>query len=362
MSSIRLLAVAVSLGLVAIGCSSDPEESATAVPTVTASPAAQPTPTPTPTPSVPAPSASPSPAASPLAAPPSVDSPAGSSAAVLTEQLAGLEHPKSGGSCPVGEIGGSTIVDCAAVEAPGGAVAVIVEELPDTRHIATMLRLDEDDDLWLPVAFSEHYGFTVPDSPWVSISLRPVQNLFSGDVIVVEGLIGGSGAVTAWDIVGWPAGDGLPRVIAPFPAVGQASLVVAGGAARLDVANFSDGAPQCCPELHDLRIVNLATGEGRRWEELPSDQAAPIVAAFELYHHWIRDDEASAAEWATNGVIDELWPAPVFDVHQLLDTQCVPTPEHFRCSFQNEGGTRHFLVAPGGVHGYEVVGLIGLGD
>ncbi|MDX1511493.1 MAG: hypothetical protein R3249_09115 [Nitriliruptorales bacterium] len=225
-----------------------------------------------------------------------------------------------------------------------------------------MLRLDEDDDLWLPVAFSEHYGFTVPDSPWVSISLRPVQNLFAGDLIVVEGLVGGSGAVTAWDIVGWPSGDSLPRVVAPFPAVGQASLAVAAGAARLTVANFSDGAPQCCPDLHDLRLVNLTTGDGRLWEELSSTQTVPIVAAFELYHAWVRDDQAGAAEWATNDVIAELWPAPMFDVHQLLDTQCLPTPEHFQCSLQNEGGTRHFLVAPGGVHGYEVVGLIGLGD
>lgn len=357
----RCIVVATTAALVAAGCSGDPELVApTVVATVSEGPTA-PTPSETPaqtTEPVPSPTAS----STPLVPPPSTGGPVSDTPAILTEELAGLEHPKSGGSCPVAEVGGGVIVDCAAVQAPGGSVAVIVEELADTRHIATLLRLDDDQDLWLPVAFSEHYGFTVPNSPWVAVTLQPVQNLFSGDMILVEGVVGGSGAVTGWDVVAWPSGKSSPHVIAAFAPEGQVSLRIAGGAVYQTIANHSDGAPNCCPNLQDRRLINLAEGFGRIWEELPNDQVPPIVAAFELYQRWVNDDEVGAAAWATSEVIDELWPAPLFDVHQVVGTECVPMAEAFQCSFQNEAGVRHFLVAPGGLNGYEVVGLIGTGD
>lgn len=365
----RLVAVLAVLALTLTACGrgdgEDPEVALTAVP---AADAASPTPTVSATEATPTPTASPTttpePAPSPTPTEPDIVPPASTTTA-LTASGAYLQ-PSPGGlalanddnvACPLVPHEELIVVECVVAEGPGGVFAVAIVEYAETRQARLYAYVDGADE-WRPVAAGPEYGPDAPD--YVSFTPTVTWWTFAWNVVLLEGLVGGSGAVSGFDVVTWEAGEPDPTVLGHLPERPGTYLQPVAGTLVVSNPNHSDGAPNCCPTMHDLRVVDLGAGTVRLWAEIPVDEVVPEVAALRYYVHRIQG-EATAAEYATASVAAMTWPTPGPDTH-LAIVPCVPDGDVMRCTLQNEAGVNHLLVAPGGAWGWRVVEVESFAD
>ena len=269
MRSVRFFGVVMSLAVVLAGCSpDDPEPQSSGSPTVsapasvtpsvspsataTAKPTAKPTtakPTPKPTPTV-----SKTPTPTPAPTPPKPTTPPGT---VMTTKGAYLQlsedenltTPDPENGCEVHDPD-LTQVSCGVVTMAGGIATWVAGYEKNTlpgeseprRTVRIYRRLANGTDSMVYV------GFGKPGT-WGDTEAR-VGSLTgqANDSLVVIVTMRGSGTYAGFDVLTWRAGAPAPKLRAHWPEGSHAQIYVRSrGYISMYVADYSDGAPNCCP-------------------------------------------------------------------------------------------------------------------
>lgn len=262
----RAFVVTVALGAALAACSPDadpqaqptttssPSVSPTVPPTISATPSATKKPKPTVSPK-PKPTASPKPSLSPTPTPtPSPTTPPGR---ILTAQGAYLQvsedenltNPDPENGCEVHDPDLDQ-VSCGVVTMAGGIVTWVTgyeqHNLPGEseprRVIRIYKRLANGTDSMTHVAFGE-------PGVWGDAVAKPGRLTGqANDSLVVIVTFRGSGTYAGYDVLTWRAGGSGPRLRAHHPGGSHAQIYVrTRGYISTYIADYSDGAPNCCP-------------------------------------------------------------------------------------------------------------------
>ncbi len=244
--------------------------------------------------------------------------------------------------CPVIP-SGADFSACAASEAPGGWIAVV--ERPSAgsgEYRSSVLALEGGrfQEIWA----TDVYGEPIGDSPE---RIRPSGTdwEFAGDVVVAEVDLGGSGAFRAHELIAWAPGEPFPTVVAvTSPRPGARASLQAGVMLLVSVSDEGD-APLATPEAHEVAVIDPRTGAIRRTTR-PAGERTPEEAAVGLYQAWLTDDRTAARDFATEDVIDEVFPHPGggLDDHLLTGLGCRQAEGGHRCILEHFGGGRTWRV------------------
>lgn len=244
---------------------------------------------------------------------------------------------------------------CIVVDEPGGRPFGLVVASQEGHRRPLLFVLPEDDEsAWELVAAGPGFGPADPPSGYVSFTAAsPRWTFATPGVILLEGLVGGSGAVAGYDVVTWSAGSEA-IAIGHLEERAGARMEPTAGRLLVENTNHSDDAPNCCPTMHDFRLVDLAAWTVTEWSGVPIDEVVPEVVALRYYRHRIEGDPDLAAAYAVDAVNAMTWPIQGPDT-ALAHTPCPVEGQVLRCTLQNEAGASHLLVGEGGPHGWQVV-------
>lgn len=224
-------------GSASASVSASPSASVSASPSASVSPSASPTVKPTVTPT-------PKPTATPVAGTPM--SAAGAYLEVSEDPNLTTPDPENG--CEVHDPD-LTVSACKVVKMAGGTVTWVVGRekttLPgadEPRMVVRIYRRHSPDTDEMT-----HVGYGEPGT-WADVRVRVVS--LTGqplDTLVVEVTFRGSGTLKGYDLLTWRKGAAGPSLAAHHEEGGKAAVRVQGQAVHFYAADYSDGAPNCCP-------------------------------------------------------------------------------------------------------------------